>query len=196
MTSTPMQLVCASANPDKIVEIASILDGLVDLLPRPDHVPDVVEDADTLLGNARLKATAVCRATGLPAVADDTGLFVDALDGEPGIYAARYAGENSTYADNRRKLLSALAGRTDRQAQFMSAVVVVWPDGRELAVEGVCEGTIATGELGERGFGYDALFIPDAGDGRSFAQMSDAEKNAISHRARALGALLTALSGA
>lgn len=196
MTSTPMQLVCASANPDKIVEIASILDGLVDLLPRPDHVPDVVEDADTLLGNARLKATAVCRATGLPAVADDTGLFVDALDGEPGIYAARYAGENSTYADNRRKLLAALAGRTDRQAQFMSAVVVVWPDGRELAVEGVCEGTIATGELGERGFGYDALFIPDAGDGRSFAQMSDAEKNAISHRARALGALLTALSSA
>lgn len=196
MTSTPMQLVCASANPDKIVEIASILDGLVDLLPRPDHVPDVVEDADTLIGNARLKATAVCRATGLPAVADDTGLFVDALDGEPGIYAARYAGENSTYADNRRKLLAALAGRTDRQAQFMSAVVVVWPDGRELAVEGVCEGTIATGELGERGFGYDALFIPDAGDGRSFAQMSDAEKNAISHRARALGALLTALSSA
>lgn len=196
MTSTPMQLVCASANPDKIVEIASILDGLVDLLPRPDHVPDVVEDADTLLGNARLKATAVCRATGLPAVADDTGLFVDALDGEPGIYAARYAGESSTYADNRRKLLAALAGRTDRQAQFMSAVVVVWPDGRELAVEGVCEGTIATGELGERGFGYDALFIPDAGDGRSFAQMSDAEKNAISHRARALGALLTALSSA
>jgi XTP/dITP diphosphohydrolase len=189
-----MQLVCASANPDKVAEIAAILDGVVDLLPRPEHVPEVVEDADTLIGNARLKATAIARAAGLPAVSDDTGLFVDALGGAPGVYAARYAGENATYADNRRKLLDALGGSADRRARFVSAVVVVWPDGRELAVEGVCGGRIATAELGARGFGYDPLFIPDDGDGRSFAQMTDVEKNAISHRARALQALLAALA--
>jgi XTP/dITP diphosphohydrolase len=188
-----MQLVCASANPDKVTEIAAILDGLVELLPRPAGVPDVVEDGETLVANARLKATAICAATGLPAVSDDTGLFVDALDGAPGIYAARFAGEHATYADNRAKLLAELNGATDRAARFISAVMVVWPDGRELVVEGVCEGTIATAELGERGFGYDAVFKPADGDGRSFAQMSDAEKNRISHRARALHALLVAL---
>ena len=105
-----MRLVCASANPDKVAEIAAILDGVVELLPRPADVPDVVEDADTLAGNARLKAAAICAATGLPAVSDDTGLFVDALDGAPGVYAARYAGEDATYADNRAKLLRELGG--------------------------------------------------------------------------------------
>jgi XTP/dITP diphosphohydrolase len=193
MTSEQLQLVCASANPDKVAEIAAILDGLVQLLPRPAHVPDVVEDADTLIGNARLKAAAICAATGLPAVSDDTGLFVDALDGAPGVYAARYAGPDVTYADNRHKLLRELGDTNNRTAQFASAVVVVWPDGRELAVEGVCRGTIATRELGDRGFGYDSVFIPDGGDGRSFAEMSDVEKNLISHRARALAALLDAL---
>lgn len=185
-----LQLVCASANPDKVTEIAAILDGLVDLLPRPPEVPDVVEDADSLLGNARLKATAVCAATGMPAISDDTGLFVDALDGAPGVYAARFAGEDATYADNREKLLRLLDGASDRRARFVTAVMVVWPDGRELAVEGVCDGTIAPEELGGRGFGYDAVFVPDDGDGRSFAQMSEEEKNRISHRARALRALL------
>ena len=188
-----MRLVCASANPDKVTEIAAILDGVVDLLPRPPDVPEVAENADTLIGNARLKATAICAATGLPAVSDDTGLFVDAIGGAPGIYAARYAGEDATYADNRSKLLRELGDTTNRRASFVSAVMVVWPDGRELAVEGVCEGTIATAELGDRGFGYDPVFVPDDGDGRSFAQMSDAEKNQISHRARALNALLAAL---
>ena len=188
-----MQLVCASANPDKVAEIAAILDGVVQLLPRPDHVPEVVEDADTLIGNARLKAAAISSATGLPAVSDDTGLFVDALGGQPGVYAARYAGSDATYADNRRKLLRELGDTDQRTAQFVSAVVVKWPDGREIAVEGVCEGLIATTELGDRGFGYDSVFIPSDGDGRSFSQMSDAEKNQISHRARALAALLEAL---
>ena len=108
-----MQLVCASANPDKVAEIAAILDGVVELLPRPADVPDVVEDADTLVGNARLKAAAICAATGLPAVSDDTGLFVDALGGAPGVYAARFAGDDATYADNRRKLLREL-GDVDR----------------------------------------------------------------------------------
>jgi XTP/dITP diphosphohydrolase len=191
-----LQLVCASANPDKVAEIAAILAGVVDLVPRPSDVPDVVEDADTLTGNARLKAAAICAATGLPAVSDDTGLFVRALDGAPGVYAARYAGEAATYADNRAKLLQRLGDTADRRARFVSAVMVVWPDGREIAVEGVCEGTIASSELGERGFGYDPVFIPDDGDGRSFAQMTDNEKNQISHRARALHALLEALQTA
>ena len=190
---TAMRLVCASANPDKVMEIAAILDGAVDLLPRPPGVPEVVEDADTLIGNARLKATAICVATGLPAVSDDTGLFVDAIDVAPGIYAARFAGEDATYADNRAKLLRELGDTHNRKASFVSAVMVVWPDGREVAVEGVCEGTIATTELGDRGFGYDPVFVPDDGDGRSFAQMSDAEKNEISHRGRALRGLLSAL---
>ena len=188
-----MQLVCASANPDKVLEIAAILDGVVDLLPRPAEVAEVVEDADTLVGNARLKAAAICAETGLPAVSDDTGLFVDAIGGAPGIYAARFAGEDATYADNRAKLLRELGDTDNRAAQFISAVMVVWPDGRELVVEGICPGTIARSELGDRGFGYDAVFIPDEGDGRSFAQMTDDEKNQISHRARALNALLAAL---
>ncbi len=189
-----LQLVCASANPDKVIEIEAILEGVVDLLPRPPGVADVVEDADTLIGNARLKAAAICAAANLSAVSDDTGLFVDALGGAPGVYAARFAGPEATYADNRAKLLDALEGSDDRRASFVSAVVVMWPDGREIAVEGVCQGTIAASELGDRGFGYDPIFVPDDGGGRSFSQMSDSEKNQISHRARALHALLKALT--
>lgn len=187
------RLVCASANPDKVVEIAALLDGLVELLPRPAHVADVVEDADTLEGNARLKAQAICAATGLAAVSDDTGLFVDALEGAPGVLAARYAGEGCTYADNRAKLLVSLDGATSRSARFVTVAMIVWPDGSELSVEGVCEGAIAAGEHGERGFGYDPVFVPDEGGGRTFSQMTDVEKNAISHRGRAFGALVDAL---
>jgi XTP/dITP diphosphohydrolase len=186
-------LVSASANPHKVAEIASILDGLVHLVPRPPDVPDVVEDAGTLQGNARLKAAAICAATGKAAVSDDTGLFVDALGGEPGVDTAYYAGPNATYAENRAKLLVALQGVTDRACRFRTVVMVVRPDGSELAVEGVCEGTIATEERGERGFGFDPLFIPEDGDGRTFSEMSEAEKNAISHRGRAFVALVDAL---
>jgi XTP/dITP diphosphohydrolase len=188
------QLVCASANPDKVAEIEFILRDVVDLVPRPADVPDVVEDADTLEGNARLKAVAICDATGLAAVADDTGLEVLALDGAPGVYSARWAGEGCSYVDNRNKLLSELADETDRRALFRTSVLVRWPDGRELAVDGVCPGTIAAADRGERGFGYDAVFVPDEGDGRSFAEMADAEKHAISHRGRAFRNLLVALS--
>ena len=187
------QLVCASANPDKVAEIAAILDGVVELLPRPAEVPDVVEDADTLVGNARLKAVAICEATGLPAVADDTGLEVDALDGAPGVFAARYAGEGCSYADNRAKLVAELGAAPDRSARFRTSVVVRWPDGGELAVDGVCEGTITETEHGERGFGYDAIFRPSDGDGRTFAEMTDDEKHAISHRGRAFRNLVEAL---
>ena len=190
-----IELVCASANPDKVVEIAALLDGVALLLPRPSEVPDVVEDADTLVGNARLKAAAICAATGRAAVADDTGLEVDALGGAPGVYAARYAGEGVTYADNRAKLLAELAGvaEPERTARFRTVAMVVRPDGSETAVEGVCEGLIAPVERGARGFGYDAVFVPFDGDGRTFAEMSDAEKNAISHRGRAFVALAAAL---
>ncbi len=186
-------LVCASANPDKVAEIAAVLGDAVTLLPRPNHVPDVVEDADTLEGNARLKAVAICAATGLPAVADDTGLEVAALGGAPGVHAARYAGEGCSYADNRDKLLRELGDAGDRTARFRTVALVRWPDGSEVAVEGVCNGTITRAEQGERGFGYDAVFVPDDGDGRSFAEMTDAEKNAVSHRGQAFRNLLAAL---
>jgi len=187
-------LACASANPHKVAEIAAILDGVVDLVPRPDGVPDVVEDAGTLEGNARLKASAIAAASGLPAVSDDTGLFVDCLDGDPGVDTAYYAGPQATYAENRAKLLAAMEGCTDRSARFRTVVMVVWPDGRELVVEGVCEGHIAEAERGGRGFGFDPLFVAADGDGRTFSEMSDEEKNALSHRGRAFRALVAALS--
>ena len=189
-----MQLVCASANPDKVAEIQRLLDGVVELLPRPAHVPDVVEDAGSLLGNARLKATALCAATRLPAVADDTGLEVDALDGAPGVDAAHYAGEGCTYAENRSKLLAEMAAVSDRRAAFKTIAFVAWPDGSELHVEGVCPGVIATEERGEIGFGYDSVFQPDEGGGATFAEMGVEAKNAISHRGRAFRALLDALA--
>jgi XTP/dITP diphosphohydrolase len=189
-----LSLVCASANPDKVAEIAAILGESVELAPRPADVPDVVEDADTLEGNARLKASAVAAATGQPAIADDTGLEVPALGGAPGVYAARYAGEHASYADNRAKLLAALAGSADRRASFRTVAMVVWPDGEETAAEGVCEGTIAECERGERGFGYDPVFVPVEGDGRTFAEMSEDEKHDLSHRGRALRNLLTKLA--
>ena len=194
-----MRLVCASANPDKVAEIADILAATaVVLLPRPPGLADVVEDADTLVGNARLKAVAVAAAAGLPAVADDTGLFVEALGGRPGVWTARYAGEGATYAANRAKMLGELAGMAPdrRAATFRTVVVVAWPDGRELVVEGACVGRIAEAEAGTGGFGYDPLFVPDEGDGRTFAQMGTEAKHAMSHRGRALRALADALAGA
>lgn len=188
-----LRVVCASANPDKVAEIAALLDGVVELLPRPADVPDVVEDADTLEGNARLKAVAICEATGMPAVADDTGLEVAALDGAPGVYTARFAGEHATYADNRAKLLESLAGVADRRARFRTVALLRYPDGREVAVEGVCDGVIPTEERGARGFGYDAVFQPVDGDGRTFAEMTEDDKHALSHRGRAFRALAAAL---
>jgi XTP/dITP diphosphohydrolase len=189
------QLVCSSANPDKVAEIAAIVGGVVDLLPRPPEVADVVEDADTLEGNARLKAEALVRATGFPAVADDTGLFVEALGGAPGVWSARYAGEQATYAQNRAKLLGALAEEPagpGRSARFVTVALVRWPDGREVSVEGVSEGEIAVAERGSGGFGYDPLFVPADlnGDERTMAELSQDEKDEISHRGRAMRALL------
>jgi len=165
--------------------------GVVDLVPRPKDLADVVEDADTLLGNARLKAVAVCAATQLPALADDTGLEVDALDGAPGVITARFAGEGATDAQNRQKILMQLDGKNaaQRSARFRTVALLRFVDGREIVAHGVCEGVIAMKEVGDRGFGYDALFIPADGDGRTFAQMTIEEKHELSHRGRAFRAL-------
>ena len=162
--------------------------GVIDLQPRPEGLADVVEDADTLVGNARLKAVAVCNATGLPALADDTGLEVDALNGAPGVRTARFAGEQATDADNRTKMLRELSGKT-RSCRFRTVALLRFPDGREVIAEGICEGTIADSEIGERGFGYDPLFIARDGDGRTFAQMTVDEKHELSHRGKAFRAL-------
>lgn len=187
-----MRVTLASANPDKAAEIVEIVTPLgLDVEPRPPGLADVDETDDSLDGNARLKAMAVAVAANAPALADDTGLEVDALDGAPGVRTARYAGEHATYADNVEKLLAALRDVPDarRTARFRTVAMVCWPDGREVLAEGVVAGRIADAARGDRGFGYDPVFIPDEGDGRTFAEMSDAEKHALSHRGRALRAL-------
>jgi XTP/dITP diphosphohydrolase len=191
------QLVLASANPDKTREIVAILTEALpglELKPRPAGLPDVVENGDTLVDNARLKAAAVAAAAGEPAVADDTGLEVAALGGQPGVFSARYAGEDASYADNVRKLLAALDGIDDRRARFRTVALVRWPDGRELVAEGSVTGTIALASRGTEGFGYDPVFVPDEGDGRTFAELGPEVKNRMSHRARAFRALATALA--
>ena len=186
-----MDLVCASANSHKYSEMVQILSGVVNLIPRPSEIPDVVEDADTLQGNARLKATAVRSATGCAAVADDTGLEVDALGGAPGIFSARYAGENATDEDNVSKLLKEMSEVTGegRSARFRTIALIAWEDGAETIAEGVVEGIIAATPSGVGGFGYDSVFIPTFGGGKTFAEMDDKEKNAISHRGAAFRAL-------
>ena len=188
-----LRVVCASANPHKVAEILELMSGVVDLQPRPTQLADVVEDADTLVGNARLKAVAVCLSTGLPALADDTGLEVDALNGAPGVMTARFAGVGATDTQNRAKLLRELDGAVSRTARFRTVVLLLFADGREIIAQGVCEGSISVAELGERGFGYDAIFIPSLGDGRTFAQMSIEEKHLLSHRGLALRALAKSL---
>ncbi|MBV8160736.1 MAG: RdgB/HAM1 family non-canonical purine NTP pyrophosphatase [Acidimicrobiia bacterium] len=183
-----MKLVLATANPDKAREIADALSGF-DLVPRPNDVPDVDETADTLEGNARLKADALCAATGEPAVSDDTGLEVGALGGRPGVYSSRFAGPGASYAENVAKLLGQLEGVEDRHARFRTVALVRFPDGSEVVADGAVDGRIALGARGDKGFGYDPVFVPSDGDGRTFAEMTQAEKQAISHRGRAFRAL-------
>ncbi|MGI8791681.1 MAG: RdgB/HAM1 family non-canonical purine NTP pyrophosphatase [Acidimicrobiales bacterium] len=183
-----MPFVMASANPDKVAEIAAILAGVV-LLPRPAAVSDVEETGDTLKANARLKAVALVEATGIAAIADDTGLEVAALDGRPGVYSARYSGERATYQSNCALLLQELQGSADRAARFRTVALARFPDGRELIAEGVVDGRIAPFARGDQGFGYDPVFVPDDSDGRTFAEMTAEEKHAVSHRGRAFRAL-------
>jgi XTP/dITP diphosphohydrolase len=188
-----LKLVLATANPDKAREIADALSGF-DLVPRPDDVPDVDETADTLEGNARLKAEAICRATGEAAVADDTGLEVAALNGRPGVYSSRFAGPGATYADNVAKLLVELDGVDNRRARFRTVALARFPDGTEVLADGTVDGHIAIKARGDEGFGYDPVFVPDEGDGRTFAEMTLSEKQAISHRGRAVRALADKLT--
>jgi XTP/dITP diphosphohydrolase len=190
------QVILATANPDKAREIVDALADLdIEVMPRPASVPEVDETGTTLLDNARLKAEAVRAATGHDALADDTGLEVDALGGAPGVWSARYAGEDATYADNVEKLVAEMAAarRNARTARFRTVVVLAGADGSELAVDGVAEGVIADAPRGARGFGYDAVFVPAGGRGRTFAEMSLAEKQALSHRGQALRALAARL---
>jgi XTP/dITP diphosphohydrolase len=195
-----LRLVVASANPDKVREIVTVLGAAtaVELVPRPAHVPEVVEDGETLLDNARLKAQALAAATGVPAVADDTGLLVEALGGAPGVSSARYAGDDATYADNVAKLLRELAALGDRggrrRACFKTVALAAFPDGSEVWADGVLEGSIAGVVRGENGFGYDPVFVPDGGDGRTLAEMEPEEKDAVSHRGRAFRALAARLT--
>ncbi|HKA93889.1 MAG TPA: RdgB/HAM1 family non-canonical purine NTP pyrophosphatase [Acidimicrobiia bacterium] len=187
-------LVLATANPDKAQEIAEVLADAapgLELVPRPPEVPDVDEVGETLEDNARLKAVALCAATDLPAVADDTGLHVDALDGAPGVHSARYAGDDATYADNVAKLLDALDALPleQRGARFATVAIARWPDGLEVAALGEVEGVITTTARGDGEFGYDPVFVPLEGDGRTFAEMTSGEKHALSHRARAFRTL-------
>lgn len=189
------RLVLASANPDKVSELIELLGDRFDVEPRPADLPDTDEDQDSLEGNAIKKATEVAAHSGAHALADDTGLFVDALDGRPGVHTARYAGPNASYDDNVAKLLSELSevGDDDRSATFRTVVALIAPDGTGLTAEGAVEGFITRQRRGERGFGYDPVFEPRDGGGRTFAEMDSEEKGELSHRGRAMASLATAL---
>jgi len=186
------QFVLATANPHKTDEMRAVLSALgITLSPRPSDVPEVAETGETLEENALLKARALVDATGQAAVADDTGLFVDALDGRPGVRSARYAGEVASYDDNVTKLLGELVNVApgERTARFRSVVAVAYPDGTSFCVEGVLPGVITDARAGDQGFGYDPVFAPLELGGRTLAELTPEEKNEISHRARALRAL-------
>lgn len=187
------RIVIATKNPDKLVEFKAVLAGVEGLEIVEGHEwDDVDETGDTLEANAILKAEAVVAATRMDALADDTGLEVDALDGAPGVRSARYSGAGATYQSNRLALLRALDGVAERAARFRTAMALVAVDGSTLVVEGSLEGRIATAERGAEGFGYDSIF--ELSDGRTLAEVGPLEKNRISHRARALQAVLRELS--
>jgi len=196
-----LRLVLATANADKAAEIAAIVDevarGRIELVARPGSVPEVDESGESLEANAVLKARALVAATGLPAIADDTGLEVDALAGAPGVRSSRYSGEHATYDENVARVLAELhvAGALDdwaRRARFRTVAVASFPGGREVVADGVIEGHIAPARRGSSGFGYDPVFVPEGSD-RTFAEMTPAQKHACSHRGRAFRALAVGL---
>ncbi len=178
-----MRLVAATQNKHKLEEIGRIVSDFdMELVSMKDAGLgdlDIEETGETLEENSRIKAEAVCRLTGCAAIADDTGLMVDALDGAPGVYSARFAGEHGNDAANRALLLQKLQG------SVRGVITLCWPDGRALVARGECPGVITKEERGTEGFGYDAVFLPD-GETHTFAEMSMEEKNALSHRGRAL----------
>ena len=183
------ELVLATRNRHKVEELVALLGDLgvtIRTLDEFPDAPDVVEDGDTCEANAVKKARAIAEFTGLPAVADDTGLEVDALGGRPGVYAARYAGEDATYEDNCRKLLRELTGvpRERRTARFLTVAAIALPSDGLRVAQGILEGEIAEEASGTLGFGYDPLFlIPELG--KTLSQLSPDQKNTISHRAKA-----------
>ncbi len=185
-----MKLIIATRNPHKLEEIHAIFNfrGLevCSAFDFPE-IPDVVEDGDTLEANAIKKAAEICQATGLPALADDSGLEVEVLNGEPGVYSARWSGEGCTYHDNNLKLLRELTGKTNRHAQFRTVIALALPGEKPQTVEGSVQGIIISELRGNQGFGYDPLFVPD-GYNQTFAELPAEVKNRISHRARALNA--------
>lgn len=187
-----MKLLLATRNRDKISEISALLANLdLEIFTAFDFagLPEVIEDADTLAENAAKKALECSIHTGIITLADDTGLFVDALQGAPGVYSARFAGENCTYRDNRLKLLKVLEGNSNRRAFFRTVAVLAAPDRIIGMAEGEVSGWITEVEMGEFGFGYDAIFQADE-TGKTLAQMTEEEKNKISHRGRAIQNLL------
>lgn len=184
-----MKILLATNNAHKAEEIRAVLSELngIEILKPSDlsePIPEPEEDGETLEENAFIKAREIHEATGLPVIADDTGLEVAALNGAPGVFSARYAGPDATYADNCRKLLSALKGVDDRSARFRTVICYV-DSRRTLFAEGSVEGTITREEQGEGGFGYDPVFRPEGHDA-TFARMTPEEKNLISHRGNAL----------
>lgn len=184
------KLVFATNNAHKLREIKEILNEAFEIVSLKELgiYEDIPETADTLAGNARQKAQYVQEKTGLNCFADDTGLEVDALNGAPGVFSARYAGENATYADNVNKLLQAMQQETNRQARFKTVIALILNE-KEYLFEGSVEGSILREKQGEKGFGYDPVFLP-AGHSESFAEMSADQKNAISHRGRSVRKLV------
>ncbi len=188
-------LVVATGNAHKLQEFAAIFDGITVVSQKEmGFDEDVAETGETFLENALIKARAACRALQVPTLADDSGLCVAALKGEPGVRSARYAGGHGDDKANRALLLKNLQGIEDRKAWFETALALVFPDGREVTATGKTHGKILQEEVGENGFGYDSLFLSDD-LGVSFAQALPQEKNAVSHRARALQALQEKLKG-
>ena len=189
------KFVLATHNPGKLAEMKAILSGLGVEVVSPAEAGvevDVEETGTTFAENAMLKAKAICAAAGLPAIADDSGLCVDALNGGPGVYSARYGGEGLDDRGRYMLLLNNMRGQTTRAAHFTCAVACAFPDGDTLTAEGRCDGAIAFAPLGEGGFGYDPVFlIPEKG--KTFGQLSPEEKSAISHRGKALAAFVEKL---
>jgi XTP/dITP diphosphohydrolase len=190
-----LKLLIGSKNIDKIIEIKEILKELnLEIVSAADfpNLSDVEEDKDSIEGNAELKAITYAKKTGLLTLADDTGLFVDALNGKPGVYSARYAGENCSYKDNRDKLLNEMKGKTNRNARFKTAVCLADKSGLIASVFGKVEGKITEYEIGDNGFGYDSIFFVDETK-KTFGEMEDLEKHLISHRGRAFTNILPIL---
>lgn len=186
MNVASFQLLLGTQNADKAKEIQSIFADQVTLLTGKDHPFSAVdEDGDTLEANARKKAQTISQETDLPVLAEDTGLEVKVLQGAPGVYSARYAGEDAGYVDNVKKLLQNLKGKTDRRAHFRCVCVVYFPGGQELLSQSQLNGAITAAPRGRGGFGYDPIFTPD-GFSKTLAELPSSVKNKISHRAKAL----------